>query len=169
MHPNEKLSAYLDGELGARERERIEQHLAACPTCASELRALRHARETFVAHAPRVESSDSHEFFWSQLKKRIEQAAPAPLSRPFWVQIPRWAYATVSVAMLAIVISVYFFRTSAPIPIVSEVENVQTTLPNTVATPYKSAHGNAAVIWISGIWAPSFDEMKAQFGGQNTI
>jgi len=34
------LSAYLDGEVTSRERARAEAHLAECPACAGELRAL---------------------------------------------------------------------------------------------------------------------------------
>lgn len=32
-----QLGAYLDGELGADECQRIEQHLASCPMCAAEV------------------------------------------------------------------------------------------------------------------------------------
>ena len=36
-HPGDVLSAYLDAELGALEREAVEAHLAACITCQREL------------------------------------------------------------------------------------------------------------------------------------
>jgi anti-sigma factor RsiW len=35
-----RLSAYLDGELGARSVARIERHLAACPQCLAALHGL---------------------------------------------------------------------------------------------------------------------------------
>ncbi len=35
-----RLSAFLDGELGVRGRERIERHLAGCTQCLAALRAL---------------------------------------------------------------------------------------------------------------------------------
>lgn len=37
----EGLSAYLDGELAAQERERIERHVGSCASCAETLGALR--------------------------------------------------------------------------------------------------------------------------------
>ena len=39
------LSAYIDGELTWDEREAIEEHIASCPACASELAALKHTQE----------------------------------------------------------------------------------------------------------------------------
>ncbi|MFZ5516185.1 MAG: anti-sigma factor family protein [Candidatus Zhuqueibacterota bacterium] len=38
----ELLGPYLDGELGADERQAIEAHMAACPSCARELAELRY-------------------------------------------------------------------------------------------------------------------------------
>lgn len=37
---NEKLSAFLDGELAPRERAALNEHLTACAACAEELRLL---------------------------------------------------------------------------------------------------------------------------------
>ncbi len=37
----ESLSAYLDDELGERDRSRVERHLQSCPACRAELAALR--------------------------------------------------------------------------------------------------------------------------------
>jgi anti-sigma factor RsiW len=35
------IGDYLDGRLGARDRERLEQHLAGCPHCSEYLAQLR--------------------------------------------------------------------------------------------------------------------------------
>jgi anti-sigma factor RsiW len=35
------MTAYLDGELAARDRERLEEHLADCPPCTEYLAQLR--------------------------------------------------------------------------------------------------------------------------------
>src|SRR4051794_37890962 len=39
-----RLSAYLDGEVGAEERVRIEEHLKGCGVCAGALEELRKIR-----------------------------------------------------------------------------------------------------------------------------
>jgi len=46
MHPEEQLSAYLDGELGEAERVQIESHLETCPTCQSLLHELMELQQT---------------------------------------------------------------------------------------------------------------------------
>jgi anti-sigma factor RsiW len=38
---DDRLSAYMDGQVTAAERTRVEAHLAGCPACAGELHALR--------------------------------------------------------------------------------------------------------------------------------
>ncbi|WP_033820756.1 zf-HC2 domain-containing protein, partial [Kitasatospora sp. MBT63] len=35
-HLGDRLSAYLDGELGHDSRERVQAHLATCPQCLAE-------------------------------------------------------------------------------------------------------------------------------------
>ncbi len=40
LHVEMELLAYLDGELGERERARVEAHLSECPACATELERL---------------------------------------------------------------------------------------------------------------------------------
>jgi len=44
-HVRRRLSAYLEGDLGAREEASLESHLVECTACAAELRALRRAIE----------------------------------------------------------------------------------------------------------------------------
>ena len=55
-HPGEALSAYLDGELEAAERRRVEEHVGACGACARLLGDLRRlmdaAREEEIPPAP---------------------------------------------------------------------------------------------------------------------
>ena len=53
-HLGELLSAHLDGELSAEESSRVEQHLAGCPACATELEATRTVRSR-LRDAPAVD------------------------------------------------------------------------------------------------------------------
>jgi anti-sigma factor RsiW len=39
-HPEEQLSAFVDGELGPRVRRAVEDHVAACQSCATLLAEL---------------------------------------------------------------------------------------------------------------------------------
>lgn len=44
IHPDDLLSAHLDGELTPEEVRRVEEHLAGCAPCRAELEALAAAR-----------------------------------------------------------------------------------------------------------------------------
>ena len=54
-HLGDRLSALVDGELGAAERDRAHAHLASCEQCraeAAELRALKRKLRGLTAGAP---------------------------------------------------------------------------------------------------------------------
>jgi anti-sigma factor RsiW len=54
-HDEEQLSAYMDGELDARQAEKVERHLASCEACSALLEELRETRALLSAlpsHAP---------------------------------------------------------------------------------------------------------------------
>lgn len=52
------LSAYLDGELMAREQQQVEVHLTHCETCAQDLQTLRYAKAVLTeTPAPRLPRS----------------------------------------------------------------------------------------------------------------
>ena len=48
---NSTLNYYLDGALDAPARARADAHLSSCPTCASEIAALRALTASFAARA----------------------------------------------------------------------------------------------------------------------
>lgn len=54
----ENLSAYIDQQLSASERARVERHLQACEPCREELAALRHTT-ALISQAPRVHAPRS--------------------------------------------------------------------------------------------------------------
>lgn len=89
------LSAYLDQELPAREREAIETHLHHCRTCAGELQALTATRE-LLRQAPRFTAPAG---FSQRLLANLEPAPPRFRWAPFTV---RFAEAAVLLLMIAL-------------------------------------------------------------------
>ena len=89
----ERLSAYLDGELAPRERESFEQHLAACSSCRWELSTLRQtvqwASELPTVQVPRVFTIPV-------------PAEPVRASRRRWTLLPVLQGATALVALLLV-------------------------------------------------------------------
>jgi anti-sigma factor RsiW len=100
-HIQKRLSAYQDGEVGGKERERIAAHLEGCPACRSAFAELEQAWQ-MLEKIPEIEASPGFE---RRLSARID-AIPEPRSRwrfP-WVD---WVYrAYPAPAMVAVVLLV---------------------------------------------------------------
>jgi anti-sigma factor RsiW len=71
------LNAYVDGELDARVRERIERHLFDCPACAREVASLRELSALFRTEP--FEDITPAEL--SRVHHAIEDDADAPIFR----------------------------------------------------------------------------------------
>jgi len=95
VHPEEDLSAYVDGELGERARRAVETHLASCEACSTLLRELQDTK-SLLRELPRVEPRRSlalgREF---AVERRV---APAP-RRPSFTFAPAVAL-TILVGLL---------------------------------------------------------------------
>ncbi|MGP0093511.1 MAG: anti-sigma factor family protein [Xanthobacteraceae bacterium] len=69
------VHALLDGELDAGHTRDLEAHLETCPRCAAQLTAFRDLRQAIAASDLRMTAP-------AALRQRIENALPAPASRP---------------------------------------------------------------------------------------
>lgn len=63
-----KLSAYLDGEIEASERESIARHLKTCTSCRAELAALVQVKDTLSV----LPGMAAPPFFMTRLRQRIK-------------------------------------------------------------------------------------------------
>ena len=81
----ENLSAYLDGELAARDQERVRLHLQQCEACRWDLQTLQRTVD-LLRRLPQVRAPRSFQ---------IPRSAPVP-SVPLWMR--PWAYGALRVA-----------------------------------------------------------------------
>ena len=101
-HPNERLSAYLDGELDAASRTAVEAHLAACAECRADLDGLR----GLVRRAQALDDRPPERDLWAGIAARLEAAGGAavvplePRRRRFVFTMPQLAAA--AVALMAV-------------------------------------------------------------------
>lgn len=113
----EILPAYLEKTLEHASSIRVEQHLASCEDCRAELALL-----GVMAEGP---VPDPGESFWAgmpdriyreiQINKRQEKKRFALPDIPAWISMPRWAWATAAVAVIAAVS--WFMVRPAPVDI----------------------------------------------------
>jgi hypothetical protein len=116
-----RLVEALYGELGPKEKDAFEKHVAACPACAAELKAL---TETLKAMDERVRPEPGQDFwdgYWDRLSRRMEDhkkaEAAAPTSQPLkvspgriWSFRPGWVFQAAA-ALVLIVAGIFIGRT----------------------------------------------------------
>jgi anti-sigma factor RsiW len=137
-HVTLQLSALMDGELDARERDLVEGHLRACPACArhlEELRAVDKAARELPVHAP----DGYFEAFPERLRARLERGRTGRRGLA-----PSWALAAAAAVALA-VFTPRLLRDSRP-PARAGLEGPPATAaPGTAATPPATAAPMPAV------------------------
>lgn len=97
-HPEERLSAYADGELPAEEADAVEAHLEACTECRRELAAI----ET-MGDAMKEASAERRGSVWDGVRRRIVRPAA-------------WLLVAAGTVVLAALAAVEWFRTGALTP-----------------------------------------------------
>jgi hypothetical protein len=123
----EELSAYMDGELGAPEREAVAAHLRSCPACARHLEELR-AVDTAARDLPLAVPDGYFEAFRGSLRQRLQR--PRPVRRRV---APVWIGAAAAAVALALLTPRLLVRDSrAPVP-------------RAAPAPTLAAHGSEAV------------------------
>ncbi|HXE72665.1 MAG TPA: anti-sigma factor [Candidatus Nitrosotenuis sp.] len=85
----DSLSAYLDEELAADERQKVRQHLESCPACRGQLDELSRHQE-LLASLPRMPLPSG---LYERVRREIQESAlPAPVrALPRRAAFPRWS------------------------------------------------------------------------------
>src|SRR5215470_1730294 len=105
-HPDGELIAYLRGELGPPERERVDAHLAACVECREDLDAFPRLLDTLRAGLPEPPA-----IHWGSFRAELREkvAARAPLTHR--ARLARWwpvpAVLSAAVASLLVFLAVH--------------------------------------------------------------
>ena len=67
------LSGYLDGELDEKSRRLVEQHIAACPNCRTELDKLKRLLEVTNEMKFKEPAEEVWDNYWSNIYNRLER------------------------------------------------------------------------------------------------
>jgi anti-sigma factor RsiW len=96
----DRLSDYIDGEVGAKEAEALEAHLLQCADCGRTLHELR----AVVARAGQVIDRPPANDLWQGIAARIaetEQGASDATKRRFSFSVPQLAAASVALMLMS--------------------------------------------------------------------
>jgi putative zinc finger protein/FecR-like protein len=105
-HVSAQLAAYIDGELGSEEAQRIKNHLARCEHCQQE-RNLTQSGMAVLDHLPSVHAPDS---IWTDIEAAILAARPVQRQSSRQWQL---ALAMLAILSLAIIVSWNLYRREA--------------------------------------------------------
>jgi anti-sigma factor RsiW len=99
----ERLNEYLEAELGPLDRSAVDEHLAACESCARELEALKEIRQLLDDDGYRAPSS----FFWTrfnaELMEKVGQRGQRAGAVSMWPELwPKLAPAVVALLFFAV-------------------------------------------------------------------
>jgi anti-sigma factor RsiW len=106
-HVVESLSAYLDGELAAAERQSVESHLQACDECARHLEAFAAVDE--MARALPLEAPGG---YFEALPARVRFKVTARQRRA--PRLPAWSWAVAAALLVAVVTPVLLRQNPKP-------------------------------------------------------
>ncbi len=125
-HNTKSVTGLLDGELKGRRLRLAKRHINSCPVCGLEYRHQQHVRRLLQENPPALAMSDSADFFWSKVKKEIQQRGeesvelPLPrLARADWFGQYQFAMATAAALVVVACGAVWFLQTVRRAPAVT--------------------------------------------------
>ena len=92
-----RLHAFLDGECGERERQRIEQHLAACDVCRERLEEAKALERRASELMATLEPDPVHAPSWREIEERAAARARARPHR-YWLRPSLASAAVIAIA-----------------------------------------------------------------------
>lgn len=104
-----RLNRYLDGELAVRERAHVEEHLANCPACRSELERLRGTADIMAAlpQPPEIPGGFADR---TVARARKRRAADHPV-RTFWPSVsPALRFAAAAMVIIGVCLGALMSR-----------------------------------------------------------
>jgi anti-sigma factor RsiW len=82
VHPEDELSAYVDGELGEPARRAVETHVASCEACSTLLRELQDTK-LLLSELPKLEPRRSFTLGPEFARRQVASPAPRRMSFSF--------------------------------------------------------------------------------------
>lgn len=142
-----KLQAYLDGELPAGERRRVEASLAGDAAARGLLAELEQTRRALAGSEQPAPLGESREFYWSQIRRQIERSERA--DRPaeaasVWASLRRWLVPAAGVAatLLVLLVAVNPWAGGRGVA-------VETALTDSGALTYRDHARGITLVWFS--------------------
>ncbi|HXF10592.1 MAG TPA: hypothetical protein VN625_07375 [Desulfuromonadaceae bacterium] len=147
-----KVQAFFDGELPAKERRKVAAWIEGDAGARRLLAGLQGVRETMAAGEPMAMVPESREFYWSRIRREIEQGDDEAKTLPgFDWRRWLWPVSATAVCFLVIVLSrpISAPETVASVSIDRDTPVVETVQPDTAAATYRDESAGTTLVWFS--------------------
>ncbi len=140
-----ELQAYVDGELSPDRHHRVESLLASDSQAREWVEGLRQISLLVRTNEPDLKVPTSREFYWSQIKRQMDQARASNEIRPVSTALNwfRWLVPAVGVAAVMVVVSIRSDRDEALLA--STFDSMQT---DSSAVVFRSESDGVTIHWI---------------------
>jgi anti-sigma factor RsiW len=150
-----KVQAYLDNELSPGDARRIASLISSDSAVRDLYSELKDTKETIRRNEPEAKLSDSPDFYWSQIQRRIaaaEKIAPARTPAPWWVRV--LAPLAGAVALFAILFSVARpgetpLATASGTVLEPALHEVEDLAPDVSTITFRSEAEGVTVVWVT--------------------
>ncbi|MBX3743836.1 MAG: hypothetical protein KF833_00875 [Verrucomicrobiae bacterium] len=164
MNPQDQLDyqAWVDGELPEVRARALEESLPSDPDARTFCDGLRNFRDVLRHHEPTVALPESRDFYWSKIRRAIEQggASPAPFRSPERGSPYRWLGWLVPSAALALALvwalPKFSTRPAQPAPVAMAAtmvgHEIEAPAAEGITTlTFYSAQDSMTVVWLGRV------------------
>ena len=149
-----KLQAYLDGELSTDESGAAGEAIGRDPELRALIDELNATRELLAGHEAEVQVPESREFYWSQIRRRIESGEKQRDTDPSKGVASAWWMRILAPAgmlgALAVFLAVALKQSETPSGVLamSESHEIETPLEETSSFSFRSETAAMTVVWV---------------------
>ena len=144
-----EIMAQIDGELDAGRQAEVQRLVASDASAAALHRELTQMRQAVRSHEPIGRVSDTREFYWSQIQRRIateeKAATKATEPKPGMMTWLRWLAPAFGVAAVAVVVTL---QQASP-AITDIATNVDSSQTEASSLTFRSEADGVTVHWIN--------------------
>jgi anti-sigma factor RsiW len=142
-----KLQAWLDGEMPPHEASRFEEELITLPDARPLIESLKSAKSALQGNELARPLGETREFYWSQIRRRIEQAPRQPQTASPWLWLARWRRYLVPAMGAAFVFVLVMNATFHSEPVMVPDETADTASGIEATTFHDQAEG-ITIVWL---------------------
>jgi len=143
-----ELQSYLDGELSARDRRRVEERLASDSQAQQLFAELQTTKSVLTQNEPELKLPESHDFYWSKIERQIQRESRETQKEPARI-LPIFAWRKFLAPMVGAAAMLAFLMVSVKqfSPVVAY-DDITDTSEEMEALTFHDESAGMTVVWL---------------------